>query len=373
MKILRYFTILAGAALAFSNCQKENRSDLPYQFQSQSLKLPEQDYNYSKPTMPAHFSGLKGKIEQKVTDAGATLGRVLFYDKKLSLTNNTACASCHLQEKGFADVTAFSRGFDGALTTRNSSAIINPGDDAIFFWDARETNLKTMVTRPIENHIEMGMDNFDALEKKLGTLDYYQTLFENAFGDKQVTKERIAEAMSQFLTSMATTDAEFDRTEPGSWGAGNSIILDDSERRGMHVFFDVARCGNCHNPAASFAQGFNQGFADIGLEEKPTDLGLGARQPGKEGMFKIPSLRNVTLSAPYMHDGRFATLEEVVEHYNSGIQNSPNLDWNLTGNNNMPLRMNLTAEQKTDLIAFLGTLTDQKFISDPKFSNPFSE
>lgn len=370
MKLLRYISALAGVVVLLSNCQKA-QTDLPYKYESDVLNLPAEPYNYSNPDLPQHMAFERSAIQQKVNDHGATLGRVLFYDPRLSLTNKTACASCHLQDKGFADDKTFSIGFDGGLTKRNSSSIVNPVANNAFFWDARENNLKTMVLKPIENHVEMGMDNFEALEKKLGQLDYYRPLFENAFGDSKVTQERIAEALSQFLNSMVTGRSKFDSADPNGWGVGNSLVFNESERRGMDIFFNQGRCANCHNPAQGVFGFGGSLFADIGLEANPADKGLGANQQGMDGVFKVPSLRNVALTAPYMHDGRFATLNDVLNHYSEGIQESANLDWSLRDNNNKPVRLNFTEQDKTDLIAFLNTLTDEGFLKDPKYSNPF--
>jgi cytochrome c peroxidase len=167
MKRLQRLAFVAGAFVSLfavlQSCTKEIRQDLPYKFESDALKLPDQPFNYSNPELPNHFNSTKQMVQQKVTDQGATLGRVLFYDNKLSLNNKISCASCHDQAKGFADPQQFSLGFDGVRTGRNASSIVNPINSRAFFWDARESNLKSMVLRPIENHIEMGMDNFDAL------------------------------------------------------------------------------------------------------------------------------------------------------------------------------------------------------------------
>lgn len=372
MRFLRYLILPGAVALSMVSCKKDDRKDLAYQYQSETLNLPEQPFNYANQTMPAHFDQIKSMVKQKVTDQGATLGRVLFYDPKLSLTNKTACASCHLQEKGFADPVAFSKGFDGGLTKRNASSIVNPVAASGFFWDARESDLRDMVLRPIENHIEMGMDNFDALVKKLGALDYYKPLFKNAFGDEQVTKERIAEGLSQFLNSMVTANSTFDKSEPTGWGSNNPSVFSSQEQRGMNLFFGQARCANCHNPTTTFIDGFGgEASANIGLDLDPADKGMGAKTPGQDGVFKIPSLRNVALTAPYMHDGRFKTLEEVVNHYSENIKAVPNLHWTLQDGFGGAIKMNLTAQDKLDLIAFLQTLTDQKFVSDEKYSNPF--
>ncbi|MCC6281027.1 MAG: hypothetical protein IT262_10525 [Saprospiraceae bacterium] len=361
--------LFIGSMSLLTNCKKD--SVLPYKYESDVLKLPEQPFTYRDQALPAHMSHLGTALQSKVTDHGATLGRVLFYDPKLSLNNKTACASCHLQENGFADPVRFSVGFDGGLTKRNASSITNPADMQTFFWDAREDNLKEMVLQPIKNHVEMGMDNFDALEKKLGQLDYYKPLFQNAFGDENVTRERIAESISQFLTSMVSVNSSFDAAIPGGWGGvQNPGALTGEELQGMNLFFGQAQCGVCHNPVTT-GTFFQETFADIGLEKNPADKGLGANSPGKDGMFKIPSLRNVALTAPYMHDGRFTSLDDVVNHYSENIENSPNLHWSLRGFDGQPLRMNLSETDKKSLVAFLTALTDTRYTNDPKFSNPF--
>lgn len=372
MRFLHFLTIATAIGASITACRKDDRKDLPYQYQSAALDLPDQPYNYSKADLPDHFFDTEDLISQKVTDDGATLGRVLFYDPKLSLTNQTACASCHLQEKAFADPVALSKGFDGGLTKRNASAIINPVNTRSFFWDARESNLKDMVLRPIENHVEMGMDNFDALVKKLNSVDYYPPLFKKAFGDESITKERIAESLSQFLNSMVTSDSKFDQSRPNGWGSDDPSVFNDQEQRGMGLFFGQARCAMCHN-LTSVPNGFfgQEEFANIGLDMNPVDKGMGEKVPGQEGVFKIPSLRNVALTAPYMHDGRFTTLEEVVNHYNENIQPVPNLSWALQDGQGGGIKLQLTATQQQDLIAFLHTLTDDQFVHDEKFSNPF--
>lgn len=360
--------LIVGSITVLTNCKKD--SVLPYKYESEVLNLPEQPFAYRDQQLPAHMSHLSSTLQSKVTDHGATLGRVLFYDAKLSLNNQIACASCHHQDKGFSDGTKFSTGFDGELTKRNASSIVNPSDMQTFFWDAREDDLKEMVLQPIKNHIEMGMDNFDALEKKLGQLDYYKPLFQNAFGDEHVTRERIAEAMSQFLNSMITTNSRFDDAIPGSWGVQNPGALTLQQQQGMNLFFGQAQCGVCHNPSSGF-NFFNETFASIGLDENPVDKGLGANQPGMDGMFKIPSLRNVALTGPYMHDGRFSTLREVVDHYSDNIANTPNLHWTLRDFSGQAMRMNLSDTDKENLVAFLNALTDQQYVNDPKFSDPF--
>ncbi len=367
LSLIRTLTLLFIVVLAFSFCKKEEQ--LPYKYEVQKLALPDVAYNYSNPSLPAHMADVKDLITANVTDNGATLGRVLFYDTKLSRTNNIACASCHHQQNGFADDAKFSLGFDGLKTLRNSSSIANPIESSAYFWDGREKDLAQMVLQPVKNHIEMGLDKFDVMVKKLEAAGYYGPLFKKAFGDEAITKERIASGLRQFLQSMVCGNAKFDEVDPSDWG--DPVLPADfnaQEKAGASLFFGKAFCSNCHN--TPFSTG-NSSWADIGLDVNYTDKGLGSLQAGQDGKFKIPSLRNVALSAPYMHDGRFATLMDVVNHYSDDIQDSGNLDWPLRGSDSKPIRMNLTKEEKESLVAFLGTFTDKSFINDSKYSNPF--
>jgi cytochrome c peroxidase len=371
--ILLLFGLIVFASLALTNCQKEKISG-PYKYESDLLNLPETPFNYQNPNLPAHLFDLKNRVQSSVTDHGATLGRVLFYDPKLSLTNNIACASCHKQENGFADPVKFSTGFDGGLTKRNANSIANLATANEFFWDARENNLVSMVLKPIENHIEMGMDQFDVLTKKLSQLGYYDALFANAFGDKTITSQRIASALAQFLSSMASGNSKFDRGEPtsGGWGSvgtlGRPEALNSLETAGMGIFLGKAGCISCHDLNSA---SFGSNWADIGLESNYTlDKGIGENNQNFVGMFKVPNLRNVGVSGPYMHDGRFATLREVIDHYNENIQNSPNLDWRLD-EGDQPRKLNLTSSEKDALEAFLHALTDDGYMHDARFSNPF--
>lgn len=339
-----------------------------------------------------------------VSDDVPTLGRVLFYDPRLSLNNTVSCSSCHKQSLAFSDNAALSEGFENRVTTRNSMPIQNIISDAFqefiladpdtvskdsiitdpdvvgympgvpvtaefvttptsLFWDGREGNLKVMVTRPIMNHLEMGIHDMEALAQKLSQIPEYKTLVKNAFGDEAVTEERISAGLSAFLLSIRSNNSKFDQAT-SSTNNTSVISLAAQEELGRQLFFNKFNCDNCHNA---------NGFADIGLDASPRDPGLmdatGFDQ--HRGQFKIPSLRNVELTGPYMHDGRFKTLEEVLEHYSHGIKNSPNLDNRLKGANGKPLQMNMTQSEIKALAAFLTTLTDYQMISDPRFSSPF--
>jgi cytochrome c peroxidase len=285
----------------------------------------------------------------EVKNAVATLGRVLFYDTKLSINNVIACGSCHLQSKAFSDVSAGSKGFKGVETTRNSMSIANPILTNNLFWDSRSKSLQDMVLKPVQNHIEMGMEDIAFLKQKLQQTSYYPELFKKAYGNNYVTEQGINTALMQFLASMVSHNSKFDDGAKSKFLNYNTL-----ESLGKDLFMsERLSCNKCHS-------GVN-----IGLNLVYKDNGRG------NGKFKIPTLRNVELSGPYMHDGRFKSLEEVVDHYNNGIQAHPNLDENLRDKNGEPRRLNLSNLEKSALVAFLKTLTDKKYTSDPKYSNPF--
>ena len=306
----------------------------------------------------------------------ATLGRVLFYDGHLSVNNATACASCHKQELAFADNVAFSRGFESRLTGRNSMAIENMGNGTVnipvtatsgnLFWDGRETQLQNLVNRPISNHVEMGMD-FSLLPAKLGELDYYPNLFQKAYGSQEITSARISQAINYFMQSITANATRFDDYQ------SHNGTLTAQELQGFNLFNTTYGCNRCHNITTGQ---YNMGavFADIGLDQNYSDMGRGTISGNStdNGKFRTPNLRNVAITAPYMHDGRFQTIDQVLEHYSHGIANSPNLDIKLrNANTNQAMQMNITPQDKQALIAFLNTLTDYNMITDPKFSNPF--
>ncbi len=389
MKRLHYvFGAFVVGTLAMASCQKNESTIQPQA--SDKPSLPAQEFNYSAVAMPQAFSKLPDKTtadgnKNSVSDAGATLGRVLFYDTKLSINNTVACGSCHHQKDAFADPVGLSEGFEGRKTTRNASSLVNSRYQSAYFWDARETKLEEMVLKPVENHIEMGMEDQDKLAVKLARFDYYPGLFEKAFGDKNITKERIGKAMAQFLYSMVSYQSKFDKGQ-----ATNFQNFTAEEDRGRKLFFERTNCAVCH-AGANFSGKEGSDFANIGLSVNYVDKGMKEKfdakgqKIGGEGVFKVPSLRNVGLTAPYMHDGRFSDLRSVVEHYNSGVADHTNLDTRVTNPfnsnyawdtnntfvNTKAQRLNLSEQDKTDLVSFLKTLSDDKFTTDPKFSNPF--
>ena len=346
---------------------------------SSILVLPDSPFNYANILLPNFFLDNDVRNEDntpnnnQITDNGATLGRVLFYDNNLSRNNTISCASCHIQEHGFADPTALSTGFDGELTSRNSMGLANARfyENGRFFWDERAESLEEQTLVPIQDLVEMGM-TLPELEDKLSELDYYSTLFTNSFGDETVTSDRIALALSQFIRSMVSYESKFDE------GLAQVNDIDDnfpnfttSENRGKQLFMsNQTRCFDCH--ATNVFVGDDA--RNNGLDATITDAGVGGITGNNNelGEIKVPSLRNIALTGPYMHDGRFETLEEVIEHYNSGVQNNPNLDNRLTQGNNVR-RLNLSDDDKQALVDFLNTLTDDEFVNDEKYANPFVE
>jgi cytochrome c peroxidase len=374
---MKHLMTLMSLCLLFAviSCQKDS-----FQTKIISPVLPEDSYDYS-PQWGGMHSHMEGE-DLGITDAGATLGRVLFYDRILSIDNTVSCGSCHSQSIGFADKAKLSDGINNQKTDRNAPPISNLYDDNLLFWDGRSTSIDDLVLEPVRNHKEMGMENMDFLVTKIKAAPYYEDLFINAFGSSEVTSDKIADAMTQFVKSMIGCDSEMDRHQ----FAGEP--LSPLAQQGMDLFFGKASCYNCHSgpdfndrggfftdpffPPNGEGFGWAQDIADIGLDEEYEDVGMGVFDEKLVGVFKIPSLRNVALTGPYMHDGRFETLEDVLNHYNSGIQRSPNLDNVLkTWDTGEAITLGLTDSEKSAIVAFLHTLTDDNYMLDERFSDPF--
>lgn len=357
-------TISLAAALLVGACQKRHEPTTT----TFTLDLPAQ---------PAEYFSTKGGITQETADyrnKAATLGRVLFYDTRLSVNNAVSCGSCHKQAVGFADDARFSRGFEGRLTDRNSPGFNALSPSGFLFWDGREQQLSNLMMRPITNHVEMGIEDMDALRVKLTNTAYYRNLFTQTFGDELVSTERIATALTLFVFSVGINE----NSMPVITGGDENLTAE--ELQGKVLFDTKYNCGSCHLGGGNTGYGgggMNGRMEDIGLDATYTDKGRGAitgRQTDM-GKFKVPNLTNVALTAPYMHDGRYNTLEEVIDHYSTGINTSPNLSAVLRQNQmdstSPAMKMNITAVEKRAIIAFLKTLNDNKTNTDPKFSNPF--
>jgi cytochrome c peroxidase len=287
-----------------------------------------------------------------LSDAGATLGRVLFYDKRLSADNTVSCSSCHQQAHGFSDPNQFSTGINGQLTTRHSMGLTNVTfySDGRMFWDERAESIEDQALQPIQNPSEMG-STLPQVVTKLSQTTFYPQLFQAAFGTPDVTPDRIAKAMAQFERSMVSYNSKYDDYLNGKQ------TLSPAEQAGEELFNGSARCSSCHTTVAQIGDE----AMNIGLDANVTDPGAG------DGRFKVPSLRNVAVRGHFMHDGRFSSLTQVVDFYSTQVQDNVNLDNRLRN----PLQLNLTSDQVNDLVAFLGTLTDNTFLTSSLFSNPF--
>ncbi len=375
MKTSYFFLVLSGFIL-IQSCTKEQELLVT---KVNEPKLPATVYDY--------YSG------DNTRNHIATLGRVLFYDRLLSKNNSVSCGSCHKQAFAFSDNMQFSIGLNNVKTERNSMAIqnlptgiltaggigtgnglgMNPVDliavqGGGFFWDGRESNLRSLFTRPITNHIEMGITDMNEVVEKIKRQPHYSTLFQNAYGTPEVNVTKMADAVATFMESIQSNNSKFDRflmNSPNPMSA--------EEQDGYNLFFGTYNCASCHNPFPG--PYLTDVPKDIGLENNPVDLGFGGitGKADQMGKFKTPNLKNVALTAPYMHDGRFETLDEVLEHYSTGIKSSVNLDPSLKDQYGNPKKMNITEKDKKSLKAFLNALTDYALVTDVKFSDPFKQ
>jgi len=308
-----------------------------------------------------------------VTVEGVALGRRLFYETRLSANNRISCATCHRQEYAFTDGKRFSAGVDGTLTRRNSMTLANLVWVRNFFWDGRANGLEEQAATPMTDPHEMGQP-LAVSAQQLQATKTYPALFKKAFGSTTITGEHIINAITQFERTLISCNSNYDQYLQGKYKPT------PSELNGMTLFFTNpnpeknirgASCGHCHGGPKTF----NELFHNNGLDSMPNDAGREAitKQPADKGRFRVVTLRNITLTAPYMHDGRFKTLSAVVDHYSDHIQPSRTLSIFLQDNSNTTngSQLALTPQEKKDLLAFLHMLTDSTFIRDKRFSNPF--
>lgn len=364
MKKLYVLSAICATAVTFYACHKSKDNSSNTTGSNVKLVLPD--------TTTKYFEGFVDDVNKK-----AEIGRVLFYDTHLSINNAVACASCHKQQEAFADNVAFSAGYEHKLTGRNSQPIQNLNGGTKFFnsniinfhplfWDGRATDIKSFMQRPITNHVEMGIVDQNALVEKLANLSYYKPLFQKAYGTDDIDMDKVSECLSYFVSSINCVNTRYDQYVAGT------VQLTAQEMQGLNLFNEKYNCASCHRVEPTGYQN-KVDFKDIGLDMNPTDKGRGTitGDPADNGTFRLPNLRNVALTAPYMHDGRFKTLDEVLEHYSKNIQNTRNLAFELKDAKGDPIHMNISAQEKAALIAFLNTLTDYQMITDPKFSSPF--
>jgi len=291
--------------------------------------------------------------DNPMTVEGVELGRKLFNDPILSANNTLACINCHMPESSFSDPNQFSTGIDGFLGNRNSSALINLGWSSSFNWDGSSTTLEEQAFEPITNSLEMH-NSWNNVENTLNQDEEYLLLFKQAFNIDYIDSTHVVMAIAQFERTLISNNSKFDKYSRGE------EVFTKSELNGFAIFnSEKGDCFHCHGTSL-FTDNL---FHNNGLDVEPfLDLGLGkiTENTSDNGKFKTPTLRNIEVSAPYMHDGRFATLEKVIEHYDSGGHFSSTVDPLMK---KLGVGLNLTNQEKSDLIAFLKTLTDYDYIT----------
>lgn len=323
---------------------------------------------------PSHFPKMIIPSDNPMSVEGVALGRKLFYDNILSLDNSISCASCHEQQYAFTDPKQYSEGVNGTLGDRNSMAIVNLGYQKFFFWDGRAKTLEEQILGPVPNPVEMHLEWPEAV-KRLENNTFYKNEFFKVFNTKTIDKTHVAKAIAQFLRTLISSTSKFDVMYKKENGLALSQAEDliwaqvtNLEKGGYDLFKSLngADCFHCHNGPLMQVEK----YSNNGLDANPFDFGreLITGNSNDRGKFKVPTLRNIALTAPYMHDGRFATLDEVIEHYSSGIHISPTIDPLIEFANQGGVQ--LSTEDKAMLKAFLLTLTDYEFISNPAFSKP---
>lgn len=364
--------LIIASAVLFNACRKDPslpEEKAPYSVTYINPKSIFPD-KYGMPALPA---------DNPLTEEGVYLGRMLFYDPVLSIDSSISCSSCHSQQHAFADTKPYSTGVFGLTTNRNAQPLFNLAYSRVFFWDGRQKTLRELVLEPIQAHNEMAM-TLPYLRKRLSAIPRYRDAFRKAF-NSEPDVFNMTLAMEQFLLTIVSKDSRFTQMWPGNFN-----ILTQEEKTGLQLFNGLvvedpvtgalkggADCFHCHGSV--FVQANNPNFGGIannGLDAVITDKGFGGIS-GKSadiGTFKTPSLLNISLTAPYMHDGRFATLDEVIDHYSDHIKfTSPNLNPQIKVHG--PKQRLLDPQQKAALKAFLLTMTDTVFIKNPAYKNPF--
>jgi len=289
-----------------------------------------------------------------ITAEKIELGKMLYFDKRLSLDGTVSCATCHNPEKGYTDQRSFSEGIHGQLGGRNSPTVLNSSFSYFQFWDGRAPNLEEQAKGPIANPVEMG-HTMEAATSVIASIQGYKPYFKSAFGDENVTEDRIAQAIATFERSIVSGNSAWDRYVYDN----DETALSDSAKRGLELFEGKALCTRCHVGFTLSDSLFHN--LGVGMNNEKPDLGRYdvTKNEKDKGAFKTPTLRDLQRTAPYMHDGSIATLEEVVELYDRGGEANPWLDPKME-----PL--GLTEAQKADLVAFLRSLEgDWKPVAEP--------
>lgn len=351
--IRRGFIAFLVVSISISACKKdevEEEEEVPVETTT--------PYNL---VIPAGFPAMNIPIDNELTVEGVALGRRLFYDPILSSNNLVSCGSCHNQQMAFTDNgNQYSIGVDSIAGFRNSMPIMNLGWSPSFFWDGGATNLESQAIAPITDPIEMHQ-TLDETLAKLNSHPEYPQLFNKAFGSSIITSATLIRAIAQFERTIISANSKYDKFLKGE------TTLTTQESNGLAIYMDVNKgnCNSCHTLGGTFT---DYEFRNNGLDLVSADSGRAriTLLEADRGKFKTPSLRNIAVSAPYMHDGRFSSLEQVVNHYNTGIQNHPNLAPQLAS----AVSGRMSAQEMQDLIAFLNTFTDETYLSNPAYGKP---
>lgn len=360
----RKLYIIGFVLLAWVSCKKDPVSGDPYAYNPEpyNLELPT-NLGWSTFPIPA---------DNPLTTAGVELGKKLFFDPILSANNTQSCASCHLQVNGFADPNKFSVGAFGHIGNRAAMPLFNLAwadkynlTGHRYFWDGGANDLERQALGPIMNPVEMANKSLFDVIARLQSHAEYPNLFRKAFGSDSITSIKLAKAIAQYERTLISSNSNWDKAER------RERLRTQSEMNGMIIFgTEKGDCFHCHgNLNSPFFTDF--GFHNNGLDEVQKDSGLYriTGLPEDFGKMKTPSLRNLSFTPPYMHDGRFATLMEVIEFYNSGTKNSPTVDPMIS--KNFPKGgLNLTPQEKIDLLNFLLSLNDSAFIRDGRYAAP---
>lgn len=339
--------ILAIGLSATSGKNKKPVKTKPYK-----IELPEFVLDYFEP-MPI-------PKDNPLTEEGVELGRYLFYDGILSADRSMSCAACHKQAYAFSDPRQFSIGVRGDLGIKQSMSTVNLAWSNFLFWDGRSKSLEHQAEDPITNPIEMA-SSWEIVLPRLQSHAEYPDRFFKAFGSEQITKEMVLKALSQFQRTIVSFNSRFDKY----FFEGDATALTAQEERGLELFFNAGTCNHCHSDVL-LTDNF---FRNNGLDKQPdSGMAKNTKLPKDIGKMKVPTLRNIALTAPYMHDGRFKTLDEVVNFYLDSVRmDSPNLDEHMEMLTNRPF---FNESDRNALVAFLKTLTDSTLINNPKYKDP---
>ena len=343
-----FFTILVCCLFFSFRCFVK---DKPYLFPT---------INYF-PKMPVNHINL-------ATVNGVELGRYLFYDPILSNDSTFSCSTCHQQKNAFSDSpNKFTKGINGALQSRNTLPLFNLAWYSALFWDGRAHTIESQVFHPVRDKNEMNL-NWKTAEKKINRSKFYKKLFKKTFGNVVIDSILISKVIAQFERTLISYNAKYDKV------IRNEAKYTMDELEGFELLNDMTK-GNCLHCHTSDGDGLGTTglFSNNGLDPYVTDFGFGkiTNNNRDNGKFKIPSLRNLLFTAPYMHDGRFKTLDEVIEFYSSGLQISPTIDSKMEFAHQGGSKF--TTLEKTKIISFLRTLSDSSFITNKQFSNPFTK